>query len=696
MTKYRFSTLIMLLALAAGFSFLSCEKDEPEVIRLDSFGPSPVLRGGDLKFIGEHLDKVSEIVLTSGVSVTSFKSRSPQLLVITVPEATVDGKVVLKTPDGDIETKTILTISEPIAITSITPARVRPGDIVTINGDYLNLVREVIFNNKKTVTVFQSQSREKLEVKVPDDAQTGKVVVSNGEPDPIQVESETDLEIALPMALLVSPNPVKAGAELTIEGEDLDLAQKVVFGGGSSVDQFVSREAGKLVVAVPADAQDGKLGLIAASQVQTESAVSLVMVVPAIADINPNPAKNGGTVTITGTDLDLVTSVVFGGGKNGEIQNASATELTVKVPDDATAAAVTLNTAANKSVASTAVLGLVKPVIESFSPMETQANKDITITGTDLDLVVKVIFGGDKEGTIVSASATELTVTVPPGTLSGAFTLVARNGDMTVSTQELTILASNVPIILSMPTQAKPGEMITIEGEKLDLLTDVIFPVGIKATMFGIKTATILQVVVPPDVQKGIGVITFVTSENETTTSPPINFQGVDVVADPTLVFFNFDNLNRWWGDTGDNENDPDLSLDGSNYFRVNGSLSGWTGFFWRNGKNEFPADVIGTNVSSYVLKFDVNILEPITGGEFAWRFKGSSGDFWYYWKPWEATGSYMTPGWITVTIPLTAFSAGGTPITDMSTINEDFGVAFNSGSSTVNACFDNVRFELQ
>ena len=214
--------------------------------------------------------------------------------------------------------------------------------------------------------------------------------------------------------------------------------------------------------------------------------------------------------------------------------------------------------------------------------------------------------------------------------------------------------------------------------------------------MFGIKTATMLQVLVPSNVRRGFGKIKFITNENETTESPEVNFQGVDPVSDRTLVFFDFDNLNRWWGDTGANENDPTYTLDGTNYFRVNGSLNGWTGFFWRNGKNEFPADAIGTNVSSYVLKFDVNVLDPITGGELAWRLKGSSGDFWYYWKPWEATGSYETNGWITVTIPLTEFKSGGDSISDLSTINEDFGVAFNNGASMVNACFDNVRFELK
>ncbi|MEZ4931071.1 MAG: hypothetical protein R2788_02930 [Saprospiraceae bacterium] len=40
--------------------------------------------------------------------------------------------------------------------------------------------------------------------------------------------------------------------------------------------------------------------------------------------------------------------------------------------------------------------------------------------------------------------------------------------------------------------------------------------------------------------------------------------------------------MDSWWGDAGGVENDLPLSVDGSNYFSGQQSLSGWAGFFWR------------------------------------------------------------------------------------------------------------------
>lgn len=689
-----FSSLLLLVL----FVLNTCKKDDDiasGLVQLNSFGPSPALRGGELHFIGVNLDKVTAIVLPNNVEVTTFKSKSSESIVIDVPKATVAGKVILKTPSGDITSKSLLSISEPIAITSFSPAKLRPGATVTIEGTYLNLIKEVIFSNKKSVTAFKSQTETKLEVVVPADAQTGVFVISNGLADPILIESATPLEITTPVVSGIAPSPVKAGASLTITGTDLDLTKEITFPGGTKVSTFESIAADKIVVKVPANSQDGVIKLGMASLVEVSSTATVTMLSPTISSIAPNPAKTGGLITVKGQDLDLVTGVTFGGNKTGSIQSErTATEIQVRVPADATVSTVSFGTAANKSVTSAATLQLVKPSISAITPSDIQVSKELTITGEDLDIVAKVKFSGGKEVEVKNPGATQIKVIVPVGTTSGAITLVANNGDEVSSTQQLNILASTSSVITKMPTTGKPGQKIRIEGENLDEITEVIFPGEVAATMFGAKSNSVIEVVIPIKTKNGIGKIKFITTKGETIESPEINIQGIDPVLDRTLVFFDFDNLGRWWGDAGANEKDPNLSVDGSNYFRVNQNCNGWTGFFWRNGGNNFPGSTIGTNISQYVLKFDVNVLAPITGGEFAWRLKGSEGDFWYRWKPWEASGSYKTDGWITVTIPLTAFSDGSKGIVNLASITEDFGVAFNSGASAVNVCIDNVRFE--
>lgn len=696
--KYLPLLLVGLMSFAALFN--ACKKDDDTdetLIVLNSFGPSPVLRGGELRFIGKNLDQVTAVVLPDNVSVTTFKTKTSELLTIDVPEATVNGIATLKTPQGDIKTKTTLVISEPIAITSFSPAKARPGETVTITGTYLNLIKEVVFANKKSVlqAAFVSQSQTKLEVKVPDDAQTGIIAISNGLADPIIVETETQLEVTLPSVTALSPTPVKAGSQLTISGTDLDLTKEVVFTGGSKVTTFTSISGDKIELNVPADAKDGALKLVVASLREVTTTQTVEMKVPTISGIAPNPVKNGSDVTITGTDLDLVTKATFGGNKDGQLNSGgSSTSISVKVPADATVGTITLTTAAGKTVTSSGNLDLVKPSFTTISPLAVQFNANITVTGTDLDLVAKVTFTGGTETAVSGGTATQFTVAVPVGTQTGAITLVMLNGDQVVSTDQITILPSTSATITSMPTSARPGDLIDIVGVNLGEITTVIFPGNVVATMFGQKTDVLIQVVIPQNVMTGMGTITLVTATSEIITSPVINIQGVDPVADPALVFFDFDALGLWWGDTGGPENDPALSLDGTNYFRANKDCNGWTGFFWRNGQNGFPGPTIGTDVNNYVLKFDINTIEPITGGEFAWRLKGSSGDFWYRWKPWEGPGTYTSGGWVTITIPVNQFSDGTNFIADLATITEDFGVAFNAGASKVNVCIDNVRFE--
>ena len=108
-------------------------------------------------------------------------------------------------------------------------------------------------------------------------------------------------------------------------------------------------------------------------------------------------ASESTTVTISGTNLDLVTSVGFGGGKSGTIQSGgTASSITVSVPVDAQTGTLQLGTAAAKSV-TTNNLEMIKPSIASIAPMDIQFTNELTITGTNLDLVTNVKFSGGKE-----------------------------------------------------------------------------------------------------------------------------------------------------------------------------------------------------------------------------------------------------------------------------------------------------------
>lgn len=711
--SYSLSALVLLLVMALGISlFNGCKKDDDEPgdanrVVLSAFGPSPALRGGELTIIGKNLDRVTAVVLPENVDVTSFTTQTPTLIKLVIPEATQEGKIILESTDGDITSISELTISEPIEVTSFSPETVRPGDLLTIEGDYLNLITSIVFGVDQAVgdTGFVSQTKEKIEIIVPETAQSAPLQLhslAEGGTMPIIVETETPLLVTTPVGVSMAPNPVKAGTVLTISGTDMDLTKQILFQGTDPVTVFESQSATSIELIVPENTHDGNVYLVPASGVQVPLETALEMTVPQITSFSPNPAKNGTNITVTGQDLDLIVSATFGGDRVGTIQGGgTATQITIGVPVDATEGSITFRTSADKDVVTSNALTLIEPQATTINPASAQFGDEITIEGTDMDLVSSVVFSGDITVSVNNATANMVAVNVPIGAVSGPLTLVMVNGSMVVQTVELELLLATNAVITGMPATAAPGDMISIVGTDLDEVNEVIFPGNVTATMFGQKTATLIQVFVPLATSTGVGNIKFITFAGEEFFSPEINIQGVDPIDDPNLVFFDFDALGLWWGDTGGVENDPALSLDGSSYYRANGSLSGWTGFFWRNGSDNFPGATIGTNIDDYVLKFDINVLEPITGGVFHWRLKdaGSEG-FWHRWAPWADSGSFSTNGWITVSIPLNEFTdnygSGSATITDLTTITSDFGLAFNEGDSQVNVCIDNVRFELQ
>lgn len=510
---YKFSAFRMMCLLIFGcLLFTACDNgDELDTnqykggVSLSVFGPSPVARGGELRFLGSGMDKVQSVSIPGCGEITEIEVVSANEIRVTVPQTAEVGYVILKTPTGEITTKTKLTYTEPIDVETIAPNPVKPGEVLVFKGEYLNLIKEIIFSESVPVGEddFIVHSRKEIQVKVPMEARTGDVTLADATSEDTDAMRNLIVVKGLNIILPSVEAPLdltakKPGDVITIEGEDLDLVQKVLMPNGDEVEFTVEEIVAaaetksngkryKLSFTLPDNTSDGAIVMVPASGVPVVIA-NIGMALPA--DVVATPAaglRGGNEITLTGINMELVTTVTFPGVEEPvEPASKSATEVKVVMPEAAVSGDLLLNTASGASVPVT--IATLKPEFMSFANSAVSLGSDVTIQGKNLDLVTKVIYTGGVEVEVTPASATELTVSMPTmGAESGALTLVMGNGE-TVETGSLTINAPEfcyIPVLPGEDEELKGGDIITIAVENGDKLIGV--EVDGKAVQYIIK-----------------------------------------------------------------------------------------------------------------------------------------------------------------------------------------------------------------
>nr|WP_315158572.1 IPT/TIG domain-containing protein [uncultured Flavobacterium sp.] len=341
--------MVIMLFMIVGFA-VSCSNDDSDTsdntVELLSFGPSGQKHGEMISFIGHNLDRVTSIKL-EGVEVSSsdFSSQTSEKIELIIPDEALEGKVVLVYDGGEVTSKTVLSFDVPFMITSITP-EAKPGENITITGEYLNWVESIVFANGIEVTEFVSSSINTLVVKVPLEAQTGQLSILGGGTDPYTYQTESDIKIDLPNATSIEPQSVKHGGLLTINGEDLDLVKSIKFPNSTESIAFESQTVSKIVVKVPLTATDGKIMLTAYSGVVVEVEQPVKIILPIITSALPKPVAIGKDWTLTGTDLDLVKEVIIPGASSPitSFGTHTATKIVLTVPDGAFNGVIKLKT----------------------------------------------------------------------------------------------------------------------------------------------------------------------------------------------------------------------------------------------------------------------------------------------------------------------------------------------------------------
>lgn len=482
---YKFPALwMMCLMLFSCLTFTACDNGDDEDtnqykggISLNVFGPSPVSRGGVLRFLGSGMDKVTAVAISGCDDITDIEVVSDTEIRVTVPQTAQPGLVVLKTPKGDITTKTELTFTEPIALEAFAPAEVKPGGELTITGEYLNLIKEVIFADEVTVPAdeFVSQSRQEIKVIVPDSAQTGKFILSDGAEIPNWIYSEGELEVTLPSVEapldLVDKKP---GDVIRVSGENFDLVKKVQMPNGDEVEftMTASSEGDELTFTLPDNVSDGEVTVLPASDVKVVVATVVVATPSNVVAVPAVNLRGGDMITLKGTNMDLVTDVTFPGVEEAVgLESQNSTEIKVLMPAAAISGDLQLNTNSGKATAVS--IATAKPENISYSAATVPAGEALTVKGINMDVVSAVVFSGNVEVTVSDATATAISLTVPTTAETGALLLKMANGEF-VEAPSLTIEKPVCAYLPALPDKLVRGRIVELEIVNADKLTNVL------------------------------------------------------------------------------------------------------------------------------------------------------------------------------------------------------------------------------
>jgi hypothetical protein len=486
----------------------SCSDDDDDkstsAVILESFGPSPAVRGGRLTFIGRNMDRVTNVIIPNGIEISDIEVVSREQIKVTIPQEAMPGYVKLIAPGIELTTKTLLAFKEPVSISSISPSPIKAGQKLTITGEYLNLMHKVIFSKEVEVasSEFLKWDRKTIELILPKAAQSGTITLADTASIPNELVSEMVLEVVLPSVdNIVELKDKKPGDNIKIAANDLDLIEKIELPNGDLADFSIEDES--IVFNLPANSIDGMVKMIAFSGIKIPIA-DIEMALPGSLTATPSSELRGGDIiTIAGTNLELVTSLSFIGVETDVTPaSQSSTEITVIMPEMAKSGSITLHTASGKS--STIDITTQKPVVGSYSPNPVAAGSQLVINGSNLDLITSITFEGGKKVEVVATTPSQLTVTVPVDAESGALLLAMKNGE--------TVLASSLnvekPVFCYIPVLPDPsekitaGEILVVEVKNEDKLTNVA--INGKNTQYILKGTT-LSILIPADVSGNAG-----------------------------------------------------------------------------------------------------------------------------------------------------------------------------------------------
>ena len=401
-------------------------------LTISSVNPSTGVASTEVTIFGSQFGATiaQNIVKFNGVAATVTQATTAQLKV-TVPAGATSGSVTVEVA-GQRVTGPVFTV---FGISQLDPAVGTPGTVVTVNGDAFSLVpsgNTVLFNG--AVATVTSASARQLLVVVPLGATTGAVTVKVG-----NLMATGPLFTVSPSAISdISPSRGFPDSEVAINGQGFDTqnAPVVKFNGLAADVKRISSTQIKAVV--PTTATTGYVTVEYSARLLSGPIFTVIQT--NVASIQPSSGPAGTTVTISGTgfNTDMSQIVLKFNGVPAVIQSITETQIIAIVPQGAKTGNISVKYGKREIYGP--VFTVQQLSLSSFAPASGPVGTTVTLTGTGFDPTLAgtlVTFNG-VAATVVSATSTEIVVTVPNAATTGDLVLTVNGFQMNGGTFTVT------------------------------------------------------------------------------------------------------------------------------------------------------------------------------------------------------------------------------------------------------------------
>lgn len=345
MKKFRNIFILFVVALV-GVSLTSCNDEDlvtdpysKSGVNLLAYGPSPILRNTEIRLTGTNMQKVDKVIFPGNAIVerSAFNRADNENIYCNVPDESVPGQIRLVAGNDTIVSIGTLVFQEPIEVTNVTPVTgLNAGDIISITGDYVYNIAEVVFTRSASVIAedFEYVSRREIRVRVPLAAESGTITMNDGAD--WEYTYETPLEIVSASYQSLEPAAADFGEQICIHGTNLHTVEQVLFAGGVASEFTVSEDNRNIIATVPAECKSGAISLLlySGAALQTDE-----FKVPTVAITGASQNKDlvaGDVVTLYGENFDRIIEVTLPGGTaplSADEYSIAGNTLTFTVPD---------------------------------------------------------------------------------------------------------------------------------------------------------------------------------------------------------------------------------------------------------------------------------------------------------------------------------------------------------------------------